>query len=72
MVDFYEIRIAKRRNPDDRFGIFWGKVELPDYDEEKAKEKFDMMRLLFGGTFIMTMTGMRRQEDGQGRVELIP
>lgn len=52
----YIIYISKRRNPEDRFGISWGKVELNEYDEEKAKEKFDMLRLLFGELFILTMS----------------
>ena len=51
----YIIYIAKRRNPDDNYGISWGKVKLTEYDEEKAKEKFDMLRLLFGEKFILTM-----------------
>lgn len=63
-TDYHVINIAKKRSPSDRFGIFWGKVEIPEYDEEKAKEKFDMLRILFGRTFIMTMKGMRRQTDG--------
>lgn len=51
----YIIYIAKKRNPEDRYGISWGKVELNEYDEEKAKEKFDMLRLLFGDRFILNM-----------------
>lgn len=52
----YIIYISKRRNPDDKFGMYWGKVELSEYDEEKAKEKYDMLRLLFRDVFILTMT----------------
>ena len=52
----YIIYISKRRNPDDHYGIHWGKMELPDYDEEKAKAKFDMLRLLFGDMFVLTMS----------------
>ena len=51
----YIIYISKRRNPDDKFGMYWGKVELTEYDEEKAKEKYDMLRLLLGERFILTM-----------------
>lgn len=51
----YIIYISKKRNPEDKYGINWCKVELPDYDEEKAKEKFDMLRILMGETFILTM-----------------
>jgi len=52
----YIIYISKRRNPNDHYGISWGKVELTEYDDEKAKEKFDMLRLLFGDLFILTMS----------------
>ena len=51
----YIIYISKKRNPDDKFGMYWGKVELNEYDEEKAKEKYDMLRLLFRDVFILTM-----------------
>lgn len=51
----YTIYISKKRNPDDKYGISWGKLELPDCDEEKAKEKFDMLRLLFSEMFILHM-----------------
>ena len=54
-MDNYIIYISKKRNPDDKFGMYWGKVELTEYDEEKAKEKFDMLRLLFRDVFILTM-----------------
>lgn len=52
----YIINITKKRSPEDSYGISWGKVELNEYDEEKAKEKFDMLRLLFGEVFILTMS----------------
>jgi len=52
----YTIYISKRRNPEDHYGIYWGKVELTEYDEEKAKEKFDMLRILLGEKFILNMT----------------
>lgn len=52
----YIIYIAKKRNPDDRFGIYWARVELNECDEEKAKEKFDMLRILFGDLFLLNMS----------------
>lgn len=55
MMDNYIIYISKRRTPEDKYGIYWGKVELSEYDEEKAKEKFDMFRILLGEKFILTM-----------------
>lgn len=54
-MDKYIIYISKKRNPDDKFGMYWGKVELTEYDEEKAKEKYDMLRLLFRDVFILNM-----------------
>ena len=54
-MDKYIIYISKKRNPDDKFGMYWGKVELTEYDEEKAKEKYDMLRLLLRDVFILTM-----------------
>lgn len=59
-MDNYIIYISKRRTPEDKYGIYWGKVELSEYDEEKAIEKFDMLRLLFGDLFILTMIGVRK------------
>jgi len=56
MADDYIIYISKRRNPDDNYGIHWGKMDLPDYDEEKAKAKLDMLRLVLGDMFILTMS----------------
>lgn len=56
----YIIYIAKRRTPDDKYGLFWGKVELPDCDEEKAIAKLDFLRVMMGDTFILTMYGKAR------------
>lgn len=55
-MDKYIIYVSKKRSQEDKYGIFWCKVELPEYDEEKAKEKFDMLRLLFGEMFVLHMT----------------
>ena len=54
-MDNYIIYISKKRTSEDRFGLHWAKIELPDYDEEKAEAKFDMLRMLLGETFILTM-----------------
>ena len=56
----YIIYISKKRSPDDKFGIYWAKVELPDCDEEKATAKFDLLRVLMGDTFVVTLTIMSR------------
>lgn len=63
-MDNYIIYISKRRTPEDKYGIFWGKVELPDYDEEKAIAKYDFMRVLMGETFIVTLTIKARKVSG--------
>lgn len=52
----YTIYIAKKRCPEDRYGISWGKVELPDYDEEKAIAKYDFLRIMLGDTFVVTLS----------------
>ena len=57
MTENYEINISKKRMPNDKYGIHWARVELPDCDEEKIKEKFDMLQLLFGDKFIISMKG---------------
>lgn len=54
-MDNYIIYISKRRCQEDKYGLYWGKIELPDYDEEKVEAKFDMLRMLLGETFILTM-----------------
>lgn len=54
--DNYEINVSKKRTPNDKYGIHWCKIELPDYDEDKAKEKLDMLRILFGDKFNINMT----------------
>lgn len=55
MTEHYEINISKRRCSEDKHGIHWAKVELPDYDEEKAIAKMDMLKLLLGEKFILTL-----------------
>lgn len=55
-MDNYFIYISKKRSPEDKYGISWGQVETLEYDEEKAKAKFDMLRILFGENFILHMT----------------
>ena len=54
-MDYYEINISKKRTPSDRYGIHWCRIELPDHDEEKAKEKLSMLRLMFGEMFVMNL-----------------
>ena len=58
-MDNYIIYISKRRCQEDKYGLYWAKVELPDCDEEKAKEKFDMLRLLLTDKYILHMVARR-------------
>ena len=55
MTKYYEIYISKKRDPSDKYGIHWAKVKLPDYDEEKAIAKCDLLRLVLGESFILSM-----------------
>ena len=36
-MDNYIIYISKKRSSEDKYGLYWGKIELPDCDEEKAQ-----------------------------------
>lgn len=54
--NLYEINVAKLRNPEDKYGIHWCRIELPDWNEDQAKAKLDMLRLVFGNRFNITMT----------------
>ena len=56
------MNIAKKRSPTDKYGIHWCSVEFNDCDEEKLKEKVDMLRLLFGDTFVL-YAPHRREND---------
>ena len=52
----YEINIAKKRNPDDQYGIHWGRVEIPDSFPDQAEEKLKFLRELFGEGWHISMT----------------
>lgn len=60
---YYVINISKKRSSDDKFGIHWAQIRLPDYDEEKAKAKMDLLKVLLGKTFIVTMVIKIKQEN---------
>lgn len=51
----YEINIAKRtkKHPN---GEHWGRIQLPEYNEEKAEKKLDFLRELFGSDYHLSMT----------------
>lgn len=52
----YEINVAKKRNPEDKYGIHFCKIEISEYLEVKAKEKLDFFRELFGNEYHVSMT----------------
>ena len=54
--DNYEINIAKKRNPEDQYGVHWCKVQLSDSFEEQAEEKLKFLRELFGEEYHISMT----------------
>lgn len=51
----YEIIIAKRTEQYPN-GEYWGTLNIPETYEEKAKEKLDFLRELFGNKYHISMT----------------
>lgn len=57
ITDNYEINVAKKRKPEDQYGIHFCKIELPGSDYEKdAEEKLQFFRELFGDEYHISMT----------------
>ena len=54
--DNYEINVAIKQNPTDKYGKHWCKIQLPDSFEEQAEEKLAILREMFGDQFNVTMT----------------
>ena len=52
----YEINVAKKRNPKDKYGLHFCKIQLSTNLEEKAEEKLKFFRELFGNDYNVTMT----------------
>ena len=52
----YEINVAKKRNPEDEYGIHFCKIELPCTFEVEAEEKLEFFRKLFGEGYHVSMT----------------
>ena len=52
----YEINIAKKETPYDKYGRHWCRVELPDTFQYEAEEKLKYLRKLFGEEFNVSMT----------------
>ena len=55
--DNYEINVAKKQNPEDKYGIHFCKIQLSSdvWNNEKAEEQLRFFRELFGDEYNMTM-----------------
>lgn len=53
--DNYEVNVALKRNPEDQYGIHWCKIQLPETLEEKAEEKLEAIRAIFGENYHISM-----------------
>lgn len=55
--DNYEINVAKKQNPDDKYGIHFCKIQLSrEWNDEMAEEKLQFFRDLFGDEYNVSMT----------------
>lgn len=55
--DNYEINVAKKQNPDDKYGIHFCKIQLSrEWNDEMAEEKLQFFRELFGDEYNVSMT----------------
>ncbi len=52
----YEINVAKKRNKDDKYGIHYCRIELPDTFRANAVEKLKVIKETFGDEYNVTMT----------------
>ncbi len=58
ILDNYEINVAKKQNPEDRYGIHFCRIQL-SYDvwnNEKAEEQLQFFRELFDDEYNISMT----------------
>jgi len=55
VVDNYEINVAKKKAPDDKYGKHWCRIQLDTFLEKEAEEKLAFLRELFGDNFNVTM-----------------
>ena len=56
--DNYEINVAKKRKPEDEYGVHFCKIQLPDsdYNDDLAEKKLKFFRELFGDEYHVSMT----------------
>ena len=52
----YEINVAKKKNPEDKYGIHYCCIEIPETRIENARKKLAEIRKMFGSDFNVTMT----------------
>ena len=52
----YEINVAKKRKPDDEYGVHFCKIQLSESFDNKAEEKLQFFRELLGDMYNVTMT----------------
>ena len=55
-ADSYEINVAKKRTPDDEYGLHYCKIELPETSPSEAGKKFTEIAEMFGSSYNVTMT----------------
>ena len=56
ITDNFEINVAKKQNPEDKHGIHFCRIEIPDLAVSKAEEKLRILRELFGNDYCVSMT----------------
>ena len=55
--DNYEINVAKKRKPDDEYGVHFCKIQLSnEWNDEMAEKKLRFFRELFGEEYHVSMT----------------
>ena len=54
--DNYEINVAKKRNPDDPYGVHFCSIQLNESFDGRAEEKLKFFRELFGEDYHISMT----------------
>ena len=54
----YEINVARKKNPDDKYGMHFCKIQLRSdiLNDEVAEEKLQFFRELFGDDYHVSMT----------------
>lgn len=56
VLDNYEINVAKKRNPEDEYGIHFCKIQLNnEWNDEMAEKKLQFFKELFGEEYHVSM-----------------